>query len=335
MNEFGNYLFMLRKKKGYTQAELADLLGVTNKAVSKWETGEAFPETAQLIPLADIFGVTADDLLRGKSSMREKPSDCTDKQEKLFSPLQAQEIARKFRPDSWQKKFAVLIVCGMGFIAAGTIALIAGGMLIESEKAVLAFTCLLIACVGMAVNLFMFAGITSQYAFLPVREKQWKSRVRSFIRQMITGMSFCITGVILIILSALFKQGEKTGALLVLMLIFGFTALAVGVFFFVYGGIVWDGFRKKVLRAMQAQLPQKGEEGQTVSEEIEVYAILSQNEESENSLAGRSCSVIMLLATAIFLLLGFLWNLWHPGWVVFPVGGILCGVAEAVFKRKN
>lgn len=49
-----------------TQQELADKLGVTNKAVSKWETGEAFPETAQLIPLSDIFGVTVDDLLRGK-----------------------------------------------------------------------------------------------------------------------------------------------------------------------------------------------------------------------------------------------------------------------------
>ena len=50
-----------------TQQELADKLGVTNKAVSKWETGEAFPETAQLVPLSDIFGVTVDGLLRGKT----------------------------------------------------------------------------------------------------------------------------------------------------------------------------------------------------------------------------------------------------------------------------
>ena len=67
MNEFGNYLYTLRKNKRMTQQELADKLGVTNKAVSKWETGEAFPETAQLVPLSDIFCVTVDDLLRGKS----------------------------------------------------------------------------------------------------------------------------------------------------------------------------------------------------------------------------------------------------------------------------
>ena len=70
MNEFGNYLYTLRKNKGMTQQEIADKLGVTNKAVSKWETGEAFPETAQLVPLADMFGVTVDDLLRGREAQK-------------------------------------------------------------------------------------------------------------------------------------------------------------------------------------------------------------------------------------------------------------------------
>ena len=68
MTAFGNFLYELRKEKGMTQQELAEKLNITNKAVSKWETGEAFPETAQLVPLADIFGVTVDELLRGKRS---------------------------------------------------------------------------------------------------------------------------------------------------------------------------------------------------------------------------------------------------------------------------
>lgn len=66
MNSFGEFLYTLRKEKGMTQAELADALGVTNKAVSKWETGEAMPETALLKPLARIFNVTVDELLDGK-----------------------------------------------------------------------------------------------------------------------------------------------------------------------------------------------------------------------------------------------------------------------------
>lgn len=42
------------------------------------------------------------------------------------------------------------------------------------------------------------------------------------------------------------------------------------------------------------------------------------------------CGVIMLVATAVFLLLGFLRNWWHPGWVCFVVGGILCGIVNIV-----
>lgn len=79
MNGFGDFLYTLRKEKGLTQAELADMLGVTNKAVSKWETGEAMPETAQLIPLSRIFGVSVDELLDGKRS--EKLQENVEKEE--------------------------------------------------------------------------------------------------------------------------------------------------------------------------------------------------------------------------------------------------------------
>lgn len=42
--------------------------------------------------------------------------------------------------------------------------------------------------------------------------------------------------------------------------------------------------------------------------------------------------MIMLAATAIFLVLGFLKGLWHPGWIVFPVGGIVCGAVNVVLN---
>ncbi len=71
MNNFQTLLYQLRKEKGFTQAELGEKLGVTDKAVSRWETGESFPETAQLIPLADIFDITVDELLRGVKATEE------------------------------------------------------------------------------------------------------------------------------------------------------------------------------------------------------------------------------------------------------------------------
>ncbi|MDE6000847.1 MAG: helix-turn-helix domain-containing protein, partial [Clostridia bacterium] len=58
-----------------TQAEHADRLGVTNKAVSKWETGEAMPETALLMPISRIFNVSVDELLDGKRSGQESKEE--------------------------------------------------------------------------------------------------------------------------------------------------------------------------------------------------------------------------------------------------------------------
>ena len=76
MNNFGEFLYTLRKEKGMTQAELASALNVTNKAVSKWETGEAMPETALLLPIAQIFGVTVDELLKGERNESADNGNC-------------------------------------------------------------------------------------------------------------------------------------------------------------------------------------------------------------------------------------------------------------------
>ena len=59
---FGKNLYELRNKKGLTQKELGKLLGVSDKAVSKWETGEAMPRTAKLVLITDFFGVTMEQL---------------------------------------------------------------------------------------------------------------------------------------------------------------------------------------------------------------------------------------------------------------------------------
>ena len=61
--KLGAFISQLRKEKGYTQKELAERLFISNKAVSKWETGASMPDTSLLIPLADLLGVTVTELL--------------------------------------------------------------------------------------------------------------------------------------------------------------------------------------------------------------------------------------------------------------------------------
>lgn len=64
--DIGGFLAALRKSKGYTQQEAADLLGVSNKTVSNWETGASSPDISMLPALAELYGVTCDEIARGR-----------------------------------------------------------------------------------------------------------------------------------------------------------------------------------------------------------------------------------------------------------------------------
>ena len=81
--EIADRLIKLRKKYGYSQEELADKLGLSRQAVSKWERAEASPDTDNLICLAKIYGVSLDELLATdedvetivKEQVKDEPKD--------------------------------------------------------------------------------------------------------------------------------------------------------------------------------------------------------------------------------------------------------------------
>ena len=63
----GEIISTLRKEKGMTQKDIADKLGITDKAVSKWERDVAFPDTATIPKLAEILGVSVEELMQAKA----------------------------------------------------------------------------------------------------------------------------------------------------------------------------------------------------------------------------------------------------------------------------
>ena len=65
LSKNGKLLCDLRKAKGMTQKEVADILGIVPKTVSKWETGHGFPDVSTLSALADILGVSEKTILSG------------------------------------------------------------------------------------------------------------------------------------------------------------------------------------------------------------------------------------------------------------------------------
>ena len=70
---FGATISSLRREKGMTQLELAQQMGVTDKAVSKWERDLSFPDVASLPKLAEVLGTSVDELLEVRTAAQQEP----------------------------------------------------------------------------------------------------------------------------------------------------------------------------------------------------------------------------------------------------------------------
>ena len=62
----GRFISTCRKDKGLTQVQLAEKLNISNRAVSKWETGKSCPDVSIMLKLCDILDITVNELLSGK-----------------------------------------------------------------------------------------------------------------------------------------------------------------------------------------------------------------------------------------------------------------------------
>ena len=89
---FGESIARMRKEKGMTQQELADKMGITGNAVSKWERDLSLPDTAALPRLAELFGLTVDELMQGRAQAG-KDKDIKDPQKLTLLILRAVALA--------------------------------------------------------------------------------------------------------------------------------------------------------------------------------------------------------------------------------------------------
>ena len=83
--EIASRLTALRKDHGYSQEELAEKLGVSRQAVSKWERAESSPDTDNLIALAKLYGVSLDQLV-GNTAAEQSPSEDTPPETSAAEP---------------------------------------------------------------------------------------------------------------------------------------------------------------------------------------------------------------------------------------------------------
>ena len=84
--QIGTFIAHLRKEKGMTQKELAQQLNLSDKAISKWERGESYPEITILPKLSALLEVSADELLAGQRKKLEETDECSKCEAKEQQP---------------------------------------------------------------------------------------------------------------------------------------------------------------------------------------------------------------------------------------------------------
>ena len=79
----GSFIGSMRREKGYTQNQIAEMMGISEKTVSKWECGNGLPEVSLMLPLCDLLGISVNELLLGEQlplfDMMDKMGNTMDK----------------------------------------------------------------------------------------------------------------------------------------------------------------------------------------------------------------------------------------------------------------
>ncbi|MDE7453284.1 MAG: helix-turn-helix domain-containing protein, partial [Clostridia bacterium] len=112
----GEFMALLRKAAGYTQQEVAEKLNVSNRTLSSWETDRTIPDVLMLPVIAELYGITVDELLRGERNQSGEPArvEFTEK---------SQRSARKNRYGKFNARCTLYTglacLCGLIFMLAG------------------------------------------------------------------------------------------------------------------------------------------------------------------------------------------------------------------------
>ena len=309
---FGENLQFLRKRAGLTQEELAEKMEVSRQSVSKWESNAAYPEMDAILRLCDLFGVDMDTFLRG-------------------------DVSRRFGEDAagydkHMNAFSRAIAGGVGLILLGVTVLmfLLIGIQGDEDAVVLPITgtAILLICITVAVAIFIVSGMghdrfrKKHPAIQPFYteeqidafEKRFPLLIALPIVLILIGIVIQVTIVLIPELSD--KGTEDQWALLGTAILMLCITVAVTV-------LVWAGIQKSKY-------------------DIEAYNRQNQREfdptpeqKRLNQLIGAVWGVGMMLATALFLLLGFARNLWDSASTIYPVAALLLVAITIFLKRKD
>jgi transcriptional regulator with XRE-family HTH domain len=292
---FADNLIYLRKRENLSQEALADRLEVSRQAVYKWESGQSYPETEKLIAMSKLFNITIDELINKETVFEEKT-------ESLKLPFDRQLYIKH------SNKFSLIISSSVSLIIFSVALLILLSWKYADQEII--FLVPFFTLIAISVIMLILTGLNDEQfknEYEPAKECYNKKEKNKFKKRFNYSIAFSIGLIIFsviveIILNYFFENEDWTPSVML-------SLIAVAVYFLVYYGMQKDIF---------------------FPEEKKI-----KEDKDKKSLVGKICTVIMLIATVAFLIMGLCFNLWKICWIVYIVGGILCGIASVIFQNSE
>ncbi|MGN0745359.1 MAG: helix-turn-helix domain-containing protein [Aristaeellaceae bacterium] len=310
-------IIQLRKKSGWSQEELAEKLGVSRQAVSKWEGAQSIPDLERVLAMSRLFGVSTDYLLKDEQEEAEAPAQEAegDALARRVTMAEAQAFlqVKEATAPRIALAAAACVVSPVPLMLLAALSETHTLPISENVAAALGLMILLVM-VTAAVATFILTGMkTKPYAYLDeadidteygvtgmVRERQNAYR-DTYARRCVIGVCLCILGVIPLLAASMLTESTLAVVSTVCLLL---AMVAVAVYLFITSGMI---------HASHCKLLEEGD-----------YT------RSQKKVASSPVTAIYWCAvTAIFLGYSFVTNDWKHSWIIWVVAGVLFGGISA------
>ena len=249
----------LRKQNGWSQEELADKLGVSRQAISKWEGAQSIPDMERIIALSRLFGVTTDLLVKDELDIMGKNGDADENacQEEAGVRMRVIELEEAAAYIAHRISYAAYVALGVLLCILAAIPVIGSKFLLfpavkaqVAETLGLAFS---VAIVTVAVAIFIIQGFREKrYQYLEkenfetaygvdsVLKERLERFLPSYLLQTVSGVVLCMVAFIFLIISDVVPQFYQLSS--GLFVVIAITLVAVAVYLFVQANIIRSSY---------------------------------------------------------------------------------------------
>ena len=301
-----------RKKNGWSQEELANKLGVSRQAVSKWESAGSIPDLQRILQMSELFGVTTDYLL--KDEIEEEP---LNEYVETNTIKVSMEEANQYL--DMKSKGSRVVANATSLCILSLVPLIVLGTMTEDHTLVGFSLVLLLVLVAIAVYQFVNYGIRdasmqhlekesfeTEYGVSGMVRERRNQYEPTFIRNIAVGVVLCILSVIPTIMAGVMEADDSICGLSVGVLLI---IVSIGVNILIRAGMIKSSYDTLL------------QEGEYTKEEKHI------KKRTDDFSGAYWCLVV-----AIYLGWSFSTNNWKFTWIIWPEAGVLYAAVLGIVK---